>query len=305
MLVDGEVRHKSFRVLPGMTVAVDADAVDGPVQLVHDQDVPFRIAYEDDALLVVDKPAGVVVHPAPGRTDGTLVHGLLAEGIAGGDDADRPGIVHRLDRDTSGLLVVAKSEQVHAALGPARCAPAPSTREYAALVHGRPAARAGRIEAAIGRDRGKGQMAVDGSAPRQAVTHFQIAELLPTTTLLDVTLGTGRTHQIRVHLEAIGHPWWATPRTARRAWTATACSGSSCTPAACALPHPVTGEEIDVSSDAARRPRRGRSTARGGPSRARGSEGASGRTGRPPLPQRRSSPRRHHLTIPGSLPILR
>jgi len=248
VLVDGEVRHKSFRVLPGMTVAVDADAVAAPVELVHDQDVPFRIAYEDDALLVVDKPAGVVVHPAPGRTDGTLVHGLLAEGIAGGDDTDRPGIVHRLDRDTSGLLVVAKSEQVHAALGRSMRARA-ITREYAALVHGRPAARAGRIEAAIGRDRGKGRMAVDGSAPRQAVTHFQIAELLPTTTLLDVTLGTGRTHQIRVHLEAIGHPVVGDPsycpvsmeRYGLRRQFLHACRLT--------LPHPVTGEELEVSSD--------------------------------------------------------
>ena len=100
-------------------------------------------------------------------------------------------------------------------------------------MHGRPAARAGRIEAAIGRDRGKGKMAIDGTAPRQAVTHFQIAELLPTTTLLDVTLGTGRTHQIRVHLEAIGHPVVGDPSYCPPSMDRTACSASSCTPAAC------------------------------------------------------------------------
>jgi 23S rRNA pseudouridine1911/1915/1917 synthase len=248
VLVDGEVRHKSFRVLPGMTVAVDADAAAAPVELVHDQDVPFRIAYEDDALLVVDKPAGVVVHPAPGRTDGTLVHGLLAEGIAGGDDADRPGIVHRLDRDTSGLLVVAKSEQVHAALGRSMRARA-ITRDYAALVHGRPAARAGRIEAAIGRDRGKGRMAVDGSAPRQAVTHFQVAELLPATTLLDVTLGTGRTHQIRVHLEAIGHPVVGDPSYAPVSMERYGLRRQFLHACRLRLPHPVTGEDLEVSSE--------------------------------------------------------
>ncbi len=249
VLVDGELRHKSYRVLPGMTVTVDVDVevLAGPVELVHDDEVPFRIAYEDDALLVVDKPAGVVVHPAPGRTDGTLVHGLLAEGIAGGEDADRPGIVHRLDRDTSGLLVVAKSEQVHAALGRAMRARA-ITREYAALVHGRPAARAGRIEAAIGRDRGKGKMAVDGSAPRQAVTHFQIAELLPTTTLLDVTLGTGRTHQIRVHLEAIGHPVVGDPSYCPASMDRHTLQRQFLHACRLRLPHPVTGGEIDVSS---------------------------------------------------------
>jgi 23S rRNA pseudouridine1911/1915/1917 synthase len=247
VLVDGEVRHKSFRVLPGMTVSVDADIVVGPAELVHDEDVPFRIAYEDEALLVVDKPAGVVVHPAPGRTDGTLVHGLLAEGIAGGDDVDRPGIVHRLDRDTSGLLVVAKSEEVHAALGRAMRERA-ITRAYAALVHGRPASRAGRIEAAIGRDRGKGRMAVDGSAPRQAVTHFQIAELLPTTTLLDVTLGTGRTHQIRVHLEAIGHPVVGDPSYCPASMDRHGLQRQFLHACRLKLPHPVTGEELEVES---------------------------------------------------------
>jgi 23S rRNA pseudouridine1911/1915/1917 synthase len=247
VLVDGEHRHKSFRVLPGMTVAVEADEP-APVELEHDDAVPFRVAYEDDVLLVVDKPAGVVVHPAPGRTDGTLVHGLLAEGIAGGDDADRPGIVHRLDRDTSGLLVVAKSDEAHAALGRAMRGRA-ITRAYAALVHGRPAARAGRIEAAIGRDRGKGRMAVDGTAARPAVTHFAIAELLPTTTLLDVTLGTGRTHQIRVHLEAIGHPVVGDPTYCPPAMDRFGLHRQFLHACRLALPHPVTGETLEVESE--------------------------------------------------------
>jgi 23S rRNA pseudouridine1911/1915/1917 synthase len=247
VLVDGELRHKSFRVLPGMTVDVEADEPE-PVELVHDEAVPYRIAYEDDDLLVVDKPAGVVVHPAPGRTDGTLVHGLLAEGIAGGDDVDRPGIVHRLDRDTSGLLVVAKSDAAHTALGRAMRARA-ITRAYAALVHGRPAARAGRIEAAVGRDRGKGRMAVDGIAARPAVTHFAIAELLPTTTLLDVTLGTGRTHQIRVHLEAIGHPVVGDPAYCPATMERFGLQRQFLHACRLQLPHPVTGETLEVTSE--------------------------------------------------------
>ena len=167
VLVDGATRHKSFRVLPGMSVEVDVPAaVLGP--LVHDADVPHRVAYEDDALIVVDKPAGVVVHPAPGSMDGTLVQALHGRGLAGGDDPLRPGVVHRLDKDTSGLLVLAKGEDVRAALADA-LRERRVERTYRALVHGRPAARAGRIEAPIGRDHGRlTRQAVDGVAARDA-----------------------------------------------------------------------------------------------------------------------------------------
>jgi 23S rRNA pseudouridine1911/1915/1917 synthase len=135
--VDGADRHKSFRVLPGMVVSIDVEPATATA-LEPDATVPYTIVYSDDDLLVVDKPAGVVVHPAPGRRDGTLVHGLLAEGIAGGEDADRPGVVHRLDRETSGLLVVARSSAAHTALGRAMRSRS-ITRGYIALVHGRPA----------------------------------------------------------------------------------------------------------------------------------------------------------------------
>ncbi len=245
--VDGTPRHKSFRVLPGMVVSIDAEPVT-PVALQADDTVPYAIVYSDDDLIVVDKPAGVVVHPAPGRRDGTLVHGLIAEGIAGGDDADRPGVVHRLDRETSGLLVVARSAEAHAALGRAMRARA-ITRAYVALVHGRPAARAGRIEAAIGRDRGRGRMVVDGVAARPAVTHFTIAEQLTTTTLLDVELGTGRTHQIRVHLEAIGHPVVGDPSYCPPAMDRFGVTRQFLHAGRLVLPHPRTGEELDVRSE--------------------------------------------------------
>jgi 23S rRNA pseudouridine1911/1915/1917 synthase len=168
--------------------------------------VPYEVVYEDEHLLVVDKPAGVVVHPATGHETGTLSQALSRRGAAGGGDAWRPGIVHRLDRDTSGLMVVAKSEATHRALQDL-IRRREMRREYLALVDGRPDARSGTIDAPIGRDR-RDRLAhsTRTDSPREAVTHFEIERMLPRTTLLRVRLETGRTHQIRVHLAAIGHP---------------------------------------------------------------------------------------------------
>ncbi|HEY0515683.1 MAG TPA: RluA family pseudouridine synthase [Solirubrobacteraceae bacterium] len=164
----------------------------------------FTIAYEDEHLLVIDKGAGLVVHPAKGHREDTLAQ-LLAPLLAGGE-AERAGIVHRLDRDTSGLMVVARSEQAHAQLQRA-LSERRIEREYIALVEGRPPARTGTIDAPIGRDpRVRTRMAVDGAGAREARTHFTLQRALPRTSLLAVRLDTGRTHQIRVHLQAIGHP---------------------------------------------------------------------------------------------------
>jgi 23S rRNA pseudouridine1911/1915/1917 synthase len=166
----------------------------------------LRFVYEDEHLLVIDKPAGLVVHPGAGRPRGTLVHGLLSRGISGGAEADRPGIVHRLDRDTSGLMVVARSSEAHRALQQLVRRRA-LERRYLALVRGRPQSRRGRIEAAIGRDRSDPtRQSLDTDAPREAVTHFELEELLDGYALLRVRLETGRMHQIRVHLAAIGLP---------------------------------------------------------------------------------------------------
>ncbi len=165
----------------------------------------LRIVHLDDALAVVDKPAGLVVHPAPSHEGPTLVD-ELGEILAGGGDPERPGIVHRLDKETSGLLVVARDDATHAALQ-AQVREREVERVYLALASGRLAARTGTIDAPIGRaSRQRHRMAVSGAASRQARTHFEVLELLGTESYVEVKLETGRTHQIRAHFGAIGHP---------------------------------------------------------------------------------------------------
>jgi 23S rRNA pseudouridine1911/1915/1917 synthase len=203
VLVDGRPRVKSHRLGGGEELEFEplehADATLAP------EAMELRLAYEDEHLVVVDKPAGLVVHPAPGHATGTLVHGLLEHDAAGGD-TDRPGIVHRLDRDTSGLMVVARSEEAHRRLQQLVRKRA-LERNYLALAVGRPRSRRGRIEAPIGRDRRDPfKHSLDTDSPRDAVTHFEVVELLPRHALLEVKLETGRTHQIRVHLAAIDLP---------------------------------------------------------------------------------------------------
>ncbi len=165
----------------------------------------LRLVHLDEALAVVDKPAGLVVHPAPSHTGPTLV-GELGELLGGGDDPERPGIVHRLDKGTSGLLVVARTDEAHAALQE-QVRQREVERVYLALARGRVASRTGTIDAPIGRaSRQRHRMAVSGAASRQARTHFEVLELLPSETYLEARLETGRTHQIRAHFAAIGHP---------------------------------------------------------------------------------------------------
>jgi 23S rRNA pseudouridine1911/1915/1917 synthase len=167
-------------------------------------DAECLIVHLDEDLAVIEKPAGLVVHSAPSHKGETLVD--LLEGIAGGGDGGRPGIVHRLDKDTSGLMVVARNDESHREL--ARMVKAREVeRQYTALVEGRMGSRTGTIDAPLGRDRRqRTKRAVKGAGSRQARTHFEVIEALPADTLVHARLETGRTHQIRVHFAAIGHP---------------------------------------------------------------------------------------------------
>jgi 23S rRNA pseudouridine1911/1915/1917 synthase len=240
--VDGAVVPKRHRVSAGETVTVHEPPEPSPAGPVAPAE--FAVPYQDEHLLVVDKPAGVVVHPARGHASGTLAQALT--GVAGGGEEGRTGIVHRLDRDTSGLLVVARTPEAHRRLKAALQA-RDVTREYLALVAGRPPARRGTIDAPIGRDRRvRTRMSTDTDDPRDAVTHFEIERALPATTLLRVRLETGRTHQIRAHLLAIGHPVAGDPEYGTPGLLGL--ERQFLHAARLAFAHPVTGEAVEVVS---------------------------------------------------------
>jgi len=244
VLDDGSPRAKSTKLAGGEELEFEPPA---PVtSSLAPEQMDLRVPYEDEHLLVVDKPAGIVVHPAPGHAQGTLVHGLLAYEVEGGEEPERPGIVHRLDRDTSGLLVVARSPEAHRRLQEL-VQRRELTREYAALVVGRPRSWKGKIDAPIGRDRTDPlRHSLDTDTPREAVTHFEVEELLPRHALLRVTLETGRTHQIRVHLAAVDLPVAGDPVYGRPGELGL--ERQFLHAARLAFRHPITGAEVDVRS---------------------------------------------------------
>ena len=240
VLVDGEPRPKSFRLAGGESLTFVAGS--DPVTEVSRPPRP-PLVFEDEYLAVVDKPAGLVVHPGAGHQGDTLVDALA--GYVAGGDPERPGIVHRLDRDTSGLLVVARSEEAYERLS-ALVRARGLERRYAALVRGRPASRTGRIEAPVGRDRTNPTLiSLDSESPREAVTHFEVEQVYPEHALLAVRLETGRMHQIRVHLAAIdlpvvGDPVYGVPddRLGRQFLHA----------GRLGFDHPFTGERLELES---------------------------------------------------------
>ncbi len=238
--VDGAQRMKSYRLAGGETVEVQEPEARPAVP----PPVPPRIAWEDGQLLVVDKPAGLVVHPGAGHSGDTLVDALRGR-IAGGDP-ERPGVVHRLDRDTSGLLVLARSEEAHRRLEKLVRERA-LDRTYLALVVGRPRSRAGRIEAPIGRDRNDPtRVSLETDTPREAVTNFEVERLWAERALLRVRLETGRMHQIRVHLAAVDLPVAGDPVYGVRV---EGLDRQFLHASELGFPHPFTGERVEVRSE--------------------------------------------------------
>ena len=242
--VDGQIARKSTKLLPGQTVEVQP-TVARELPAPEEPAVAFEVVYDDEYLLVVDKPAGLVVHPAPGHETGTLSQALA--GVASGGSATRPGIVHRLDKETSGLLVVAKSDDVLRSLQ-ASLQGRTITREYLALVRGVPQSASGTVEAPLGRDRrDRKKISLQTDRARSAVTHFSVEQEFAGASLLRLRLETGRTHQIRVHLAAIGLPvcgdiQYGEPGSyGLERQFLHACR--------LAFQHPVTGEPIDIQSE--------------------------------------------------------
>lgn len=206
IVVNGEQVKSNYKITAGDTVTLtipDAQSVE-----IIAEEIPLDIYYEDSDVVVVNKPRGMVVHPAPGHASGTLVNALMhhCKDLSGINGELRPGIVHRIDKDTSGLLMAAKNDMAHASLA-SQLKEHSVTRKYYALVHGHVSHDQGTVDAPIGRDPHDRKMyTVIERNSKSAVTHFQVVERFGDYTLLELKLETGRTHQIRVHMKFIGHP---------------------------------------------------------------------------------------------------
>lgn len=204
--VNGAAVKTNHKVAAGDVIALSMPDAE-PVEITS-EDIPLDVYYEDSDVIVVNKARGMVVHPAPGHSTGTLVNALMyhCKDLSGINGELRPGIVHRIDKDTSGLLMTAKNDKAHASLA-AQLKEHSVTRKYFALVHGNVSHDQGTVDAPIGRDPHDRKMyTVINRNSKQAVTHFQVVERFGDYTLLELKLETGRTHQIRVHMKFIGHP---------------------------------------------------------------------------------------------------
>lgn len=245
---NGKPAAKSFKPKPGTLIEF---TVPEPRELsLEPQDIPLDIRYEDSDLLVVNKPRGMVVHPAVGNYSGTLVNALLfhcGSSLSGINGVIRPGIVHRIDKDTSGLLLVAKNDLAHTSLA-AQIKEHSLTREYRAVLHGRLPEQTGEVNMPIGRSsKDRKKMCVNGINPRNAVTHYRVIEELRDFTYTALRLETGRTHQIRVHMAYIGHPVAGDPVYGPKNGVDL---GGQCLHAGLlGFIHPSTGEYIEIKAE--------------------------------------------------------
>lgn len=244
--VNGQVMAKRQQLAVGDLIEVSLGPKRPPPGQLRSEAIAIPVVFSDDDLIVVDKPAGMVTHPSRGHAEGTVVHALLGGGIAGGDDPERPGIVHRLDRDTSGLLIVARNDRAHRRLG-RMMRDREIDRRYLALVHG-PFPVALTVDRPVGRDpRRRTRQAVLTVGGRAAVTHFRRLEEIGALALVEARLETGRTHQVRVHLEAAGHPVFGDPVYGRQR-NDYGLGRQFLHAYSLRVPHPGTGEVMEFTS---------------------------------------------------------
>lgn len=249
VLVNGQESSKNYKLKAQDCVTVE---IPEPVELdVRPQNIPLEIVYEDDALLVVNKPKGMVVHPAPGNPDGTLVNALLyhcGDSLSGINGVIRPGIVHRIDKNTSGLLMIAKNDAAHQSLA-AQIKEHSFLREYEAVVYGRVQEDTGTVCAPIGRSKAdRKKMCVTAQNSKEAVTHFTVLRRYRRFTYIRCRLETGRTHQIRVHMAYLGHPV-AGDEVYGPKKVITQLNGQCLHAKVLGFVHPVTGQWMQFDSD--------------------------------------------------------
>ena len=243
VLVNGKTINSSYQVKENDEIVVD-DNLDYEINI-EGEDIPLDIVYEDDYLLIINKPSGMVVHPAPGHYSGTLVNALIYRYNLGTDNI-RPGIVHRLDKDTSGLMLVAKDDKVLEKLS-TMISKKEVERKYLAIVDGLIKHDTGEIDAPIGRDiNDRQKMAVTPNNSKEAITHFKVLERFKNNTFIECILDTGRTHQIRVHLSYIGYPVCNDPIYNKKKSTE---FGQMLHSYSIKLSHPITQEELNFQVD--------------------------------------------------------
>ena len=243
VLVNGKTINSSYQVKENDEIVVD-DNLDYEINI-EGEDIPLDIVYEDDYLLIINKPSGMVVHPAPGHYSGTLVNALIYRYNLGTDNI-RPGIVHRLDKDTSGLMLVAKEDKVLEKLS-TMISKKEVERKYLAIVDGLIKHDTGEIDAPIGRDIiDRQKMAVTPNNSKEAITHFKVLERFKNNTFIECILDTGRTHQIRVHLSYIGYPVCNDPIYNKMKSTE---FGQMLHSYSIKLSHPITQEELNFQVD--------------------------------------------------------